>query len=198
MTARPTRSTILSAALVLLLSGCAGSTSSSGGAPSAASAVSSAAQTGQHSARAGDVAFAQMMIPHHQQAIAMADLALRDSAGASARVRALAQEVKAAQDPEIQTMTRWLQQWQAPAADASMGHGMRGMMSDEQMRSLEGKTGTDFDRAWLAMMIEHHQGAVSMADDVLATTQNAEVKRLATDVVRAQRQEIATMQSLLK
>ena len=101
MTARPTRFTILSAALVLLLSGCAGSTSSSGGAPSAASAVSSAAQTGQHSARAGDVAFAQMMIPHHQQAIAMADLALRDSAGASARVRALAQEVKAAQDPEI-------------------------------------------------------------------------------------------------
>lgn len=145
--------------------------------------------------------FAQMMIPHHQQAVEMADLALDDSSGASAKVQALAKDIKAAQGPEIKTMQGWLEQWGAEPASEGMEHGGMdhgdGMMSESEMTDLESATGAKFDQMWLTMMIKHHQGAVTMAKDVQSTTSNNEVKTMAADIIKAQNSEITTMKDLL-
>lgn len=159
--------------------------------------TSSAASSPSGSAsRAGDVMFAQMMVPHHQQAVEMADLALAN-ASASAEVKALAQQVKAAQGPEIATMNDWLRTWGAPTTGA-MDHGTSGMMSEQDMASLETAKGGEFNRTWLEMMIDHHQGAVTMAQDVLSSTQDAEVEGLARAIVDGQKKEIATMRDMLR
>jgi uncharacterized protein (DUF305 family) len=148
-----------------------------------------------------DVMFAQGMVPHHQQAIEMADLAL--TRASSADVKALATKIKAAQDPEIATMNGWLGQWGAPtgAADmngmAGMDHGSDGMMSQADMTKLSQASGSTFDRMWLTMMVAHHQGALTMAKDVLTTTRDARVRALAKSIVDGQAREIATMQGLL-
>ncbi|MDF2093660.1 DUF305 domain-containing protein [Knoellia sp. 3-2P3] len=159
---------------------------------------SSSATSAQSSSggRAGDVMFAQMMIPHHQQAVEMADLALANPS-TSPEVEGLAQQIKAAQDPEIETMNGWLSAWGAPTS-APMDHGASGMMSEKDMASLESAQGAEFNRLWLEMMIEHHQGAITMAEDVLASTEDPEVKALAQAVVEGQEKEITTMQGLLR
>jgi uncharacterized protein (DUF305 family) len=185
-------------AAVLALGACgagSGSHGSMGGSGhgSTSSPTSAASQAG----RAGDVMFAQMMVPHHEQAIEMADLALQNSSR-SAEVTAMARQIKGAQDPEIETMNRWLRQWGA-SATASAGHGghTSGMMTEEDMEALRAARGPAFDRLWLSMMVEHHRGAVAMAERVLDTTRDAEVKDLAGAVVTGQEQEIATMQEML-
>lgn len=163
---------------------------------------------------ATDVAFAQSMIPHHQQAVEMADLALAPQADASPQVRQLAEQIKAAQDPEIQQMTGWLQGWGAPTAmpGASSAPGMQGMdhsghdmggmsvsgmMTDEQMQALRAASGQEFDDMWLQMMIEHHQGAIAMAEQVKGGAGDPQVAALADQIIAAQQQEIATMQESL-
>lgn len=150
--------------------------------------------------RSGDIMFAQMMIPHHEQAVEMADLAL-DKDGVSAEVTELATDIKAAQGPEITTMSGWLTEWDAKATPSDdMGHGDghgTGMMSDDDMGALRTAEGPEFDTKWLTMMIEHHEGAVEMAKDVLETTRNPEVKALAEAVVKGQEAEISTMRGLL-
>lgn len=160
-----------------------------------------------------DIAFSQAMIPHHQQAIEMADLALDPQASASPQVQQLAKQIKAAQDPEIQQMTRWLQSWGAPTAmpgttDASgmagmdhSGHDMgamtmSGMMTAEQMQELEQARRTDFDQKWLTMMIAHHEGAIAMAQQAQASN-NSQVTTLTDAIITGQQQEITTMQQLL-
>jgi uncharacterized protein (DUF305 family) len=149
------------------------------------------------SAPAGDVAFAQGMIPHHEQAVEMADVALAHP-DVSDDVRRLATSVKAAQDPEIQTMSRWLSAWGAPTmGDEHAGHDMEGMMSEEDMAALGEAKGEAFNTMWLTMMIEHHEGAVTMAEGVLTTTSNAEVTSLAKAIIEAQQAEIATMRQLV-
>lgn len=168
------------------------------------------ASTPASSGRDADIAFAQLMIPHHQQAIEMADVALERAS--SPDVKGLAAQIKAAQDPEITQMKAWLSSWGAPeqmpgatASDGSMDHsGMSmggltsaGMMSAEDMQKLMDATGTDFDRMWLQMMIAHHQGAITMANGVLSTTSDAAVRKLAEAVVTGQTDEIATMQKRL-
>ncbi len=145
---------------------------------------------------AADVMFAQMMIPHHEQAVEMADLALADRAGASAEVRQLATAIKAAQDPEIKTMQGWLSSWAVPTAPP-MDHDMPGMMGETDMAALEAATGESFDKQWLTMMVAHHQGAVTMAQDVLSSTSDPEVRSLAEAIIQAQEQEIAAMKGLL-
>ncbi len=162
-------------------------------------------------ASASDVAFAQAMIPHHQQAVAMADMALDPDSGASAEVKDLATQIKAAQDPEIQQMTMMLEGWGQPTAmpgatspgdmegmDHDMGGmTMSGMMSDEDMAALDGMSGAAFDQMWLTMMTEHHQGAIDMAEQVAASTLDPQVAALADDIISAQQAEIATMQGLM-
>ena len=166
---------------------------SSAGTASTSSSTSGSTQAG----RQDDVRFAQMMIPHHQQAVEMAERALQKDT--SARVRQLAEQIRAAQDPEIATMTRWLEQWGAPMTSdqGHAGHGGGGMMSEEDLEELSAADGRSFETMWLEMMVEHHEGAVVMAQDVLETTASPEVKALAQAVVTGQTQEIATMKSLL-
>ena len=158
--------------------------------------TSSSMSAGTSTGEQADVEFAQMMIPHHEQAVEMADLALQNDS-ASADVKALATQIKSAQDPEIQKMKGWLGKWGASESSGPMGHGSGGMQDDQDMNTLKAASGADFDRMWLTMMIAHHQGAVTMAQDVLATTSNADVKDLANAVVEGQKNEIATMQGLI-
>ena len=182
-----------SAVLILALSAC-GSGDDSHSTMSGAGTTSSSTADGATASATGDVEFAQMMIPHHEQAVEMAALALANDT-ASPEVKALAGQIKAAQDPEIQSMQGWLAQWGASEGSGQMDHG--GMMSDDQMSSLMGISGPEFDQMWLTMMIEHHEGAIEMAQDVLDTTSNAEVEQLATAVVEGQEKEIATMKGML-
>nr|WP_277819787.1 DUF305 domain-containing protein [Actinomadura sp. RB99] len=140
--------------------------------------------------------FAQMMIPHHRQAVEMAGLA--PSRAASTQVKALAAGIEKAQAPEIATMTGWLKDWGAPAAMTGMHHDMPGIMGEKDMTSLKGLKGAAFDKAFLRMMIEHHQGAVTMARAEGRSGQNADAKAMAASIVRTQTAEIAKMRGLLK
>jgi uncharacterized protein (DUF305 family) len=160
---------------------------------------------------AADVAFAQQMIVHHGQAITMSELVLEVSE--DAEVRALAEQIKAAQDPEIATMTGWLEEWGYDAPDAMAGdHGgamgssgsmpmpgmpMSGMMTDDEMGELEGATGADFDRMFLTMMIRHHEGAIEMAEALLAEGEHPGAQELARAIITAQRAEIETMEAMV-
>lgn len=153
-----------------------------------------------------DVAFATQMVPHHTQAVAMADLALAPAPdGASdPRVRDLAQRIRAAQDPEVATMTGWLAEWGAPAPDTSGGTagmagmaGMPGMMSDAEMTSLAASTGPAFDRTWVELMLAHHRGAVVMAQVEQRDGTDPEAKALAGSIAEGQSAEIEEMTGLL-
>lgn len=185
------------AVIVLALSACGTSDDSTSGSMMSGSGNNSASMSaGTSTGAKGDVEFAQMMIPHHEQAVEMADLALQNDS-ASADVKALATQIKAAQDPEIKQMNVWLSQWGAAESSGPMGHGSGGMQDDQDMTALKAASGADFDRMWLTMMIAHHQGAVTMAQDVLATTAHAGVKEMANAIVKGQQSEIATMQGML-
>ena len=182
-------------ATILSLSAC-GSDGGASGSMGGMGHGSPASPTGSGStAAAGDVVFAQMMIPHHQQAVEMADLALKNPSTSKA-VTDLATQIRAAQDPEIETMKRWLREWNAPAS-SSMGHGPGGMMTEADMKQLSAATGEAFDRMWLTMMVEHHQGAVEMASSVLDTTTDPAVRQLAQAIIEGQNKEIAVMRGML-
>jgi uncharacterized protein (DUF305 family) len=141
-----------------------------------------------------DVMFAQGMIPHHQQAVEMADLAA--TRATDPQVKQLATQIKAAQDPEIKTMTGWLQSWAKPTTMAG-GHSMSGMMADDEMAKLKTAKGKDFDRMFAQMMIAHHNGAIQMAGDEQSTGKNADAKALAKNIADSQRAEVATLQKIV-
>ena len=145
-----------------------------------------------------DVMFAQMMIPHHEQAIEMSDIALDPNTGASAAVIALATQIKGAQDPEISQMKNLLTTWGMPMEMGSMDHSsmMDGMLSLEDMDSLGQLKGAEFDKAWAKGMIAHHEGAIAMANDVLANGTNSEILALANAVVSGQSTEIEILKPL--
>jgi uncharacterized protein (DUF305 family) len=166
-----------------------------------------AAATGSTSATQGDAhndadtTFAQMMIVHHQGAIEMADLA-GDRAG-TAEVRSLAQGISAAQGPEIERMTSWLEAWgeeTTPMGDMEgMDHGgmeMDGLDQHGAMAELESLSGTDFDRRFLELMTAHHRGAVEMSQTELADGQNPQAQELARTIIDDQQAEIATMEQM--
>ena len=191
-------------ATVLVLAGCAptdgtmpGMDHGSGGMTSTAPSQSAAAFN------AADEMFVTMMIPHHEQAIQMADQILAKD-GIDERVVALAEQIKAAQDPEIQTMKGWLEDWGIPYDDSmsdmggmgGMDHG-NGMMSDDDMAALDAATGVEATRLFLEGMIGHHQGAVTMAQMVLDNGENPDVAALAQQIIDGQTAEITTMQDIL-
>ncbi|GAB3169586.1 uncharacterized protein (DUF305 family) [Micromonospora palomenae] len=147
-----------------------------------------------------DMMFAQMMIPHHQQAVRMSELA--DSRAQDPEVKHLAAQIKAGQAPEIATMTGWLTAWGRPVPSGSPSsghhdHGMPGMMSDADMAKLAAASGREFDRQFLTMMIAHHEGAITMADEELASGANADAKAMAQQIVNAQQGEIDAMKKIL-
>lgn len=140
-----------------------------------------------------DIMFAQMMIPHHQQAVEMAQLAKKNTTNPD--ILALADQIEKAQGPEIEQMTRWIN---SSGASMDMGHEMPmdGMLTTEQMSALSTATGPAFDTLFLLGMIAHHQGAIAMAD-LIAQSTNPESKKLAEAIKTGQTAEIATMQKLL-
>ena len=145
-----------------------------------------------------DVTFVMNMIVHHEQAIQMADVLLAKE-GVDERVVKLALDVQQAQGPEIDAMTSWLEGWGQPADSsdmAGMDHG-GGMMSDGDMAALESASGAEANRLFLEQMIQHHQGAIDMAQAELDTGQNADALAVAQTIIDAQTAEIATMQDIL-
>ncbi len=151
-----------------------------------------------------DVAFAQEMIGHHEQAIEMAKLA--PPRAASADVKDLAKRIEAAQDPEITQMEGWLEDWDKPMAakDDRGGHdGMddgagTGMMTEAEMGELTAAEGAEFDTMFLEMMTEHHEGAIEMAKAEVVDGKNTDAKKLARKIIDAQTNEIGEMKTLLR
>lgn len=149
-----------------------------------------------------DVMFARMMYPHHAQAVEMA--ALVDGRTTDPDVIALAGEIAAAQQSEMDRFAAWLDDWGQPAPSADMndmggmdhGSGM-GMMSAQEMEALMASSGAEFDRLWLTMMIEHHRGAIEMAQVEIADGIDPDAVELARSIVETQQQEIDTMERLL-
>jgi uncharacterized protein (DUF305 family) len=188
----------------LLLAGCGGEEAPAGSSGADASASAEAGSSGESAAprTPADVDFAAGMIPHHGQAIEMADLALAKAG--NAEVKDLAQQVKAGQQPEIDTLSKLLTAWDEPVPAATghsgsmpgMDHGGSGMMTAEQMSQMQDASGAEFDRMWVGMMLAHHQGAVRMAEDVLRNGGNDEAKQLAQAIIDAQTEEIAELQTL--
>lgn len=149
-----------------------------------------------------DVTFAQSMIPHHEQAVEMATMA--QERASSTEVEQLADKIEAAQGPEIDTMTGWLEDWgQEVFSDDSMGgmdhsgSDMPGMMSDADMGSLGTATGAEFDQMFLEMMIEHHTGAIEMAKTEQQDGENPDAIALAEKIEADQTAELAQMEDLL-
>jgi uncharacterized protein (DUF305 family) len=143
-----------------------------------------------------DIVFAQMMIPHHAQAVEMSDIVLAKP-GVPAEITALATKIKDAQAPEIETMTGWLKSWNAPVMGDHSGHGMSGMVDDDGIEKLKAASGTDAVRLFLEQMIGHHEGAVDMAQQEIGAGKYPASVQLARDIVAAQESEIAEMKQLL-
>ena len=141
-----------------------------------------------------DIMFAQMMIPHHQQAVDMGTLA--ETRALSPEVKALAAKIKAEQAPEITQMKGWLADANA-SMDMSHEMGMGGMLSDAQMKELAAAKGAEFDKLFLEGMIAHHQGAIHMAQMVVDSN-NAEAAALGKAIIESQTSQIKFMESLLK
>jgi uncharacterized protein (DUF305 family) len=149
-----------------------------------------------------DVELAQMMIIHHRDAIAMAEMA--DSRSDDLDVLSLAEAIAEAQGPEIETMTGWLESWgeEVPAEGDvmdPMAHGadMPGAMSAEDMAALEAAQGEEFDRLFLTQMIAHHEGAIEMAEEHLSSGSAPAALALSQEIATTQAAEIETMQALL-
>ncbi|RKN41113.1 DUF305 domain-containing protein [Micromonospora endolithica] len=190
-------------ATLAVLTACGGGDHSSGGDHGTPAATGSAAAPAEASASTvndADVMFAQMMIPHHQQAVEMADLAV--TRAGDQEVKRLAAQIKAAQAPEIATMSGWLAGWGRPVPSPGaevphMDHGMPGMISEADMAALGTASGREFDRQFLTRMIAHHEGAVTMAQAQLSEGADARAKDLAGEIITAQQAEIDTMRKIL-
>ncbi len=168
-----------------LLSGCSAA-AEQGPAPPRVSEESSAAFS------MSDLMFAQMMIPHHEQAVDMAELALDRSDDAD--IRQLSEQIRDAQQPEIEQMSSWLN----AAGMTQMAHdmGMHGMVDDDDMAELSAATGAEFDRLFLEAMIVHHEGAIEMTRMIIDSN-NSEVRALAESIISSQSAEIELMRTLL-
>ena len=183
-------------AAVLALAGCATGTNGGMGHDGHATGGAEAAAE----ANAADVMFAQMMIPHHEQAIEMSELILAKE-GVDPEVMELAEQIEAAQGPEIEQMQTWLDEWGAPSmmdADdmAGMG-GMDGMLTEEQLDELAAADGATGSALFLEGMIEHHEGAIDMAEQHQENGENEEALELSASIIETQTAEIERMRELL-
>ena len=210
----------------LVVSACSSSTSGSEETSTSTSASTSAAASGAPGPtnsdgvhNDADVSFAQMMIPHHQQAIEMSDMLLGKQ-DIDPEVTTLANEIKNAQGPEIEQMQAWLQEWgvssaPAPSAGDMPGHNMpghqmpgagdmgdmagsHGMMSEADMAALQNAQGAAASRLFLEQMIVHHEGAITMAQQEIDNGQFAAAVEMARNIVSSQQAEITKMQELLQ
>lgn len=178
---------------LLVLAGCTTTTDMNGMDHDASPAPSDT------SFNAADEMFLVGMIPHHEQALEMAELVLAKD-GVDERVVELALRIQAAQQPEIDLMTSWLEDW---GLDTDLGgmdgmdHGSDGMMSDQDMAALEAAPGPEASELFLTQMIQHHAGAIVMAQQELDNGRDRDVLDLAQQIIDAQTAEIAEMEQLL-
>lgn len=186
-------------ALAIVLTGCSTGTGNGSDSPTTSESSRVAANT-------ADETFVTMMIPHHKQAVEMADIVL-DKEGVDPRIVDLAQQIKEAQGPEIERMLSWLEDWgvdydpNVGSMDAmdhgSMAESEDGMMTADDMSSLENADGVGASRLFLEQMIVHHVGAVDMARIALDDGQHPDVLELAQQVTDDQTVEINAMEDLL-
>ena len=181
--------TIVIAIVALSLSGCS-------------SASNKGMEHEGHSAQAvgdlssDDVMFLQMMIPHHQQAIDISDLALTKSA--DSELLALAKNIRDEQSAEIVTMKAWLDAAGANLEmDHSMNHSMGGMLSDSELAALDKATGKSFDVLWLKAMTGHHTGAIDMAT-MIENAKSAGIKSFGEGIVASQSAQNKAMAAMIK
>jgi uncharacterized protein (DUF305 family) len=190
---------VAAAAVGGLLAGCGGNTATSPATTTAPAAANNAPATGQQQHNQADVVFLQNMIPHHQQAIMMSQMALTHAS--TPQVKDLATRIQAAQQPEIDQMRRLLAAWGVPANPAGMGPmgGMMGPMDGMGPGHGPGMmSGATFDRMFLQSMIVHHQGAIDMSQTELAQGSNPDARQLAQKIINTQQAEIKEMQTLLQ
>jgi uncharacterized protein (DUF305 family) len=142
-----------------------------------------------------DVMFLQMMIPHHQQAIDISNLAMKSSQ--DPELLALAKIIARDQAAEIKQMKAWLKD---AGASEDMGHsmdGMGGMLSADELSALQAATGKEFDILWLTGMTDHHDGAIHMTQ-MIEDAQNAEIKAFGEKVIADQSAQIEQMKEMLR
>ena len=141
-----------------------------------------------------DIKFLQMMIPHHQQAIDISNLAMKNSQ--DPELLELAKIIARDQAAEIKQMKAWLKD---AGASEDMGHsmdGMGGMLNDDELAALSAATGKEFDTLWLKGMTEHHDGAIHMTQ-MIEDAQNEDIKAFGTKVIKDQSEQIAQMKKML-
>ncbi|MBE1515802.1 DUF305 domain-containing protein [Nesterenkonia halotolerans] len=154
-----------------------------------------------------DVGYVSGMAMHHQQAVEMSEILLEKD-GIDPEVSTLAEDIRAAQGPEMEQMDAWLEAWgetehadheDMEGMDSMEGmSGMDGMMSEDELSQLQDSTGTEASRLFLEQMIAHHEGAVSSAQDHLDTGQNPEALELSDTIIADQQAEIEEMETLLE
>ncbi|MCJ0905217.1 DUF305 domain-containing protein [Rhodococcus sp. ARC_M6] len=227
------------AAALFVLTACNSSNTNETTSTSTTMSVESSTSANASAHNQADVTFAEQMIPHHSQAVEMSDMLLSKD-GIDPRVTALAEQIKAAQGPEIEQLQNWLSTWgqtsmdmpttspsmgmmppssgmsmpmpssgmgmmapssgmSMPMPSSSMGMmpGMEGMMSAEDMTALQNAQGTDAAKLFLNQMIDHHRGAVAMAQTEVASGQYPEAIAMAETIISTQNQEITTMGDIL-
>ena len=143
-----------------------------------------------------DVMFLQMMIPHHEQAIFMSDIAITQAD--SDAIKKLAKAILTTQKLEIGKMREWLNE--AGASQMSDGHSMGtdGMLSEQEILTLRAANGKAFDKLFIKGMTAHHKGAIEMAKDEVSSGQNEKVKAFAVAVIALQGAEIVTLKAIQK
>jgi uncharacterized protein (DUF305 family) len=153
-----------------------------------------------------DVNFMQGMIHHHAQAVEMVDL-LR-TRGASRDLQTFGERITISQSDEIKYMKQWLEERGKPVSIGHQHEGhlmpmpmMPGMLTPQQMETLAKAKGAEFDRLFLTGMIQHHDGALTMVQELFDTPgagQDAALYDFATDIDNTQRAEIDIMRGMLK
>ena len=180
--------TIFIAILALSLSGCASTETKD--------SMHNHASQAAGDLSSDDVMFLQMMIPHHQQAIDISDLALTKSA--DSELLALAKNIRDEQAAEIMKMKAWLD---SAGADLEMDHGashsMDGMLSDSELAALDKASGKSFDVLWLKAMTGHHTGAIDMAA-MIENAKSAEIKSFGQGIVASQSAQNKQMAAMIK
>lgn len=186
---------------VLSLAGCAGTNDATTSSPGTDAGSSSTQADGAASTDSNDadVAFAMGMIPHHEQAVEMADTLLAKD-GVDPDIAELARQITAAQQPEIDVLNDWLEDWDQPEGSemGGMDHSAHGgMMPEGDMTALENAPGGEASVLFLEQMIIHHQGAIDMAETEVTDGENTDAVSLAEDIIETQSSEIERMQQLL-
>jgi len=144
-----------------------------------------------------DIQFVRMMVPHHEQALRMAALVPTRAGGTG--VIAVADRIRASQQPELDVLRSWLRDRKLdPGVESGHEHHtMHGMQSPERIATLTASTGTTFDRMFVEMMSEHHQGAIQMAQAVLAAGTDPQIRELARNIAFEQAVEVNRMREVL-